>query len=245
VTGLTNGTAYTFRVAATNPSGTSAFSAASNAVTPQGVAPTAPAAPTATAGNGQATVNWAPPSSTGGSAITGYTLRVFSGTTQVGADRILGNIGSTAVTGLTNGTAYTFRVAARNAVGTSAFSTASAPVTPRAATTDTTAPTNGARTPLPAATGVSRTANVTTTFNEPVLGVSGTTFTLRPATGGANIGAVVSYNTTSRVATLNPGVTLAANTRYTVTVTGGATAIRDTSGNPLVTNSWNFTTGAA
>lgn len=40
------------------------------------------------------------------------------------------------VTGLTNGTAYTFRVAAANALGTGAYSTASAAVTPTAAVTD-------------------------------------------------------------------------------------------------------------
>ncbi len=38
--------------------------------------------------------------------------------------------------------------------------------------------------------------------------------------------------------------TLAPNTRYTVTLTGGATAIRDTAGAALSTMSWSFTTGA-
>jgi methionine-rich copper-binding protein CopC len=100
-----------------------------------------------------------------------------------------------------------------------------------------------ARSPASGATGVSRTANVTSTFSEAVQGVSGTTFTLRnPA--GTVITAVVSYNATTRVATLNPSATLAAGTRYTVRLTGGTSAIRDVAGNPLATTSWSFTTGA-
>src|SRR6185436_20541361 len=74
ITGLTNGTLYTFKVTATNAIGTGTPSAASNAVTPT-PAPTAPGAPTAvtaTAGNAQATVTFVAPASTGGSPITGY-----------------------------------------------------------------------------------------------------------------------------------------------------------------------------
>src|SRR5207253_2800652 len=80
LTGLTNGTAYTFRVVATTAVGNSAPSLASNSVTP--VAPivlTAPGAPTAVsarAGNAQATISWTAPASNGGSAITSHTVRV-------------------------------------------------------------------------------------------------------------------------------------------------------------------------
>ena len=56
VTGLTNGTAYTFTVIATNVNGTSPASSASNSVTPSTV-PGAPTIGTATAGNAQATSN--------------------------------------------------------------------------------------------------------------------------------------------------------------------------------------------
>jgi hypothetical protein len=55
---------------------------------------------------------------------------------------------------------------------------------------------------------------------------------------------MVTYNATTRVVTLDPSVTLAANMRYTATLTGGATAIRDIAGNPLTTISWSFTTRA-
>jgi methionine-rich copper-binding protein CopC len=103
-------------------------------------------------------------------------------------------------------------------------------------------PTVTARTPASGATGISRTANITATFSEAVQGVSATTFRLRNAAGTV-ITAVVSYNATSRVATLNPSATLAAGTTYTVTLTGGTSAIRDVAGNPLATTSWKFTTG--
>jgi hypothetical protein len=102
------------------------------------------------------------------------------------------------------------------------------------------APTVTARSAAPNATAVSRTANVTATFSEAVTGTSATTFTLRNATTNAAITAVVSYNATTRVATLNPGATLAANTRFTAALTTG---IRDAGGNPTPATSWSFTTG--
>ena len=80
VTGLTNGTAYSFTVTAVNGVGTGAASAASAAVTPLD-APGAPTAVTATAGNTSATVSWTAPASNGGSRITSYTVTPYIGTT--------------------------------------------------------------------------------------------------------------------------------------------------------------------
>jgi hypothetical protein len=141
VSGLANGTSYTFTVTATNIYGTGPASAASNAVTPAGVA-TVPGAPnigTATAGNTTATVSFTAPGSDGGSTITGYTV------TSAPAGGTDSNAGTTnlthTMTGLTNNTSYTFTVYATNAVGNSSSSAASNAVTPTTATTVPGAPT--------------------------------------------------------------------------------------------------------
>jgi hypothetical protein len=110
-----------------------------------------------------------------------------------------------------------------------------------AAAADTTAPTVTARVPSAGATSASRTANITATFSEAVDGVSGATFTLKTPTG-ATVAAVVTRNGTSNQWILNPNTTLATRTTYTVTLTGGATAIRDAAGNPLADVTWTFTT---
>lgn len=145
VTGLTNGTAYTFTVTAANGVGQGAASAVSAAVTPATV-PGAPTAVTATAGNAQATVSWTAPASDGGSAVTGYTVTPFAGSTPGTPKTVTGPGTSTTVTGLTNGTAYTFVVTATNAVGTGAASAASVAVTPVLPTVPGT-PTNVTGTP--------------------------------------------------------------------------------------------------
>ncbi|TAL30169.1 MAG: hypothetical protein EPN93_20310 [Spirochaetes bacterium] len=87
--------------------------------------------------------------------------------------------------------------------------------------------------------GVRTSANVVVTFDEPVSGVSGTSFYLRQ--GVTAVPALVVYDPATRTATLDPNASLAVNTVYTVTLTN---AIRDTSvnQNQLVQLSWNFTT---
>ena len=125
MTGLGNGTAYTFTVQAINLAGTGAASAASNSVTPVG-APGAPTGVTGVAGSKQVTVSWSAPSSDGGSQILSYTVtsNPDSKTATVNGATL-----TAVVSGLTNGTGYTFTVKATNAFGTSIASTASATVT--------------------------------------------------------------------------------------------------------------------
>jgi hypothetical protein len=140
VTGLTNGTTYTFTVCAQNDFGTGP-AVESSAVTPAipAVAPGAVTGVNAVAGSAGASVSWSAPASDGGSALTGYSVQVLTGTTVLRTVTV-GNVLSTVVTGLSNGTAYNFRVAAVNIVGSGAMSTASSAVTPRAPATAPSAP---------------------------------------------------------------------------------------------------------
>jgi hypothetical protein len=165
--------------------------------------PGAPIAVSAVAANAQATVSFTVPASDGGAAITGYTV---TSSPAGGTDT---NAGSTSfshvITGLTNGTSYTFTVTATNSIGTGSASSASSAVTP--ATTPT----------------VISPTSATVGITSATLGGSVT------ATGGASLTAVgVVYAITS--ANSNPqlsgtGVTNVAGTAATGVFTVNATGL--------------------
>jgi chitodextrinase len=121
VTGLTNGTRYWFRIAARNPVGTGASSRPVTA-TPRTV-PAAPHHLTAAPKSRSVTLNWQAPRSNGGAAIADYVVqRSRDRTVWSTLDDGVSTARRFTVTGLINGTRYWFRIAARNPVGTGAWS---------------------------------------------------------------------------------------------------------------------------
>ena len=135
VHGLTNGTAHTFTVVASNSVGASPASAPSHTVTPAGV-PHPTHSATAVRGNTQATVSWAAAGGNG-SPVTGYTVTAMPG----GKTCTTTDATTCTVDGLTNGNAYTFIVAASNSMGTSPASAPSHAITPAGVPDQPTAPT--------------------------------------------------------------------------------------------------------
>ncbi len=130
VSGLTNGTAYQFRIAAVNEVGPGAWS------TPVAATPRwKPAAPGGLRGvpaSRQVTLTWNAPAGTGGSNITDYVIqRSANGKPWTTVRDSVSTTRRSVVGGLTNGTSYRFRVAAKNAVGTGPWS-AAVRATPRA-----------------------------------------------------------------------------------------------------------------
>ena len=76
--------------------------------------PFAPTNVTAAAGNGSATVSWTAPAFNGGTSISTYTVTATPGGVTV---TVPGSVTSAVMTGLTNGTSYTFAVTAQTSTG--------------------------------------------------------------------------------------------------------------------------------
>jgi hypothetical protein len=207
VTGLTNGTAYVFQVAAVNSVGAGSYSSASSSVTPLTV-PGAPTSVAGVAGNGQVVVSWTAPSSTGGSAITDYTVQYSSngGSTWSTFTHTASASTSLTVTGLTNGTAYVFQVAAVNAAGRGSYSSTSASVTPKSSDSTLSNLVSSASTLSPGFTSGNQTYTLVVTN-------STSSITLTPTTtdAGATVkigGISVTSGTASGSISLNVGTTV-------------------------------------
>ena len=136
--------------------------------------PGAPTSVVATALNHSASVTFLAPASNGGSAIMGYTVTSSGGGTD-------SNAGSTSlthtVTGLTNGTSYTFTVKATNSVGEGSASSVSNSITPA----DTTSPTvNTFTIPSTSTSLIVSISSLTATDNNAVTGYLLTESSLAP-----------------------------------------------------------------
>ena len=112
---------------------------------------------------------------------------------------------------------------------------------------DLTSPTVVAVTPVGASTGVAVTTPVTVTFSEAMNPATITTSTIQLRDSNNNLVAgTVTYNTSTKTATLTPLSTLSNSMMYMMTIVGGAGGVTDLAGNPLATNIFSsFTTVAA
>jgi Ca2+-binding RTX toxin-like protein/methionine-rich copper-binding protein CopC len=216
----------------------------STASTAVGMVATAPGAPTignATAGDAEATVRWTAPTNTGNLELTGYEIQVqTSAGVPIGTPRSAGpGATSVVVDGLTNGTGYRFAVRAVNLVGPGPYSAQSNTVTPIKI------PTVLNSTPVDGATNVAVGSNLQVFFSEAVTGYDGN-MTLTRVSDGSTVSFTRAYYTADNRLLVNPfggtASTLAPNTQYRLTLTGGPSAIRSLTGTPLATTTITFTT---
>ena len=81
-------------------------------------------------GDDSVALAWTPPTSDGGSAITGYSVTPFIGGVAQTPTVFTSTADVESISGLTNGTSYTFTVSAVNGVGLGPASIASGVLTP-------------------------------------------------------------------------------------------------------------------
>lgn len=189
VIGLANGTSYTFTIQAVNCLGTGRASTMSAPVTPSTV-PSAPTNVKATRGNAQASVSFSPPLDNGGAAIINYAVSV-----NPGGQIVTGTASPIVVSGLLNGTSYTFTVSAQNISGIGPTSTPSVAIVPSGAPTNVLVTANN--------------AGALVKFTPPMdTGATGYTVTSSP-------GGITAIGTSSPISITG----LTNNTAYTFTVT--------------------------
>jgi hypothetical protein len=166
-----------------------------------GLQPDAPTIGIATAGNAAASVSFIAPVFKGKAQLSDtYTARAFNSTGTVATGQ--SKTGSTSpleVTGLTNGTTYTFRVDYNNGYATSLSSSASNTIVPILATTTTPVPTTtvAPTTTTTAAPGVAYFSNAVYWVSQPT--TVGSTMTLNYTAVNAATTLIYWYRTNSPV----------------------------------------------
>ena len=170
---------------------------------PRTTAPTAPISVSAVAGDAAAVVSWSAPESDGGSAITGYTV-----TARPGGATCQTATTTCTVAGLSNGTAYTVSVIARNEIGPGPASADSAPVTPFADSAPVTPSAPAAESPVLKETGGTATTATPSVYLSqsqrrngiPVNRNGDVRITLQCPVGGAACAMTGTFTTTSPAA---------------------------------------------
>jgi hypothetical protein len=205
-------------------------------IAPLGGATTSPptasmsASPSSITSGASATLNWA-----------------TSGATTVTIDQGVGTVTASGSRTIAPSATTTYTLTAMNSAGSTAAQTTvtvtAAPPPPPPAD-DTTPPIVTSVAPVSGATDVSRNTTVRATFSEAMNAatITTSTFVLRNSSGNV-IAATVTYDSTTRTATLRPSQSLGPRIRYTATVSGGSTGVQDVAGNAMSTaRSWSFTT---
>ncbi len=220
-------------------------------------APAAPLILAVTAGDGSATVRFAPAAAQG-AVIKEFKVQAITGDSVV---RTVSGISpaatSAVVDGLANGTSYRFKVLAVNKLGMSSQPSVPSndvvPVSPDAPVQPV-PPTQPASqgpkvvgsAPASGATEVGVKGNLTVTFDKSVTSSDfADATTLRNNATSSSVGTVVSYNDATRTLTVDPTADLNPGTSYTLTLSGThASGIRDASGTALPTTAITFTAAA-
>jgi hypothetical protein len=167
--------------------------------------PGAPTSASATGGNAQAAVSFTAPADNGGGTISGYRV-----TASPGGLTATGSSSPITITGLTNGTAYTFTVAAQNEAGYGLESSASNSVTPSAGRVIAVSPAVGGVTnwnldvngPLSLSTAGTWTLTPASSFNASikVWGAGASNSQYNSGAGGAAVGVLAMAGSTAYVA---------------------------------------------